>query len=248
MSSPEFGAFFQCYKNPYATFICLNSFRTHYPNNTIVLLSDNGYDYSEMATCFNCIYIHENENARFVSSLTDVDLGLHFTNAHKLLERVRKCFSLCKEDYVIWLEDDVFIHDKINDNFYYDMNGYSPNTISKSHLYELSKTYKNIDINKEYRFTGHGGTIFHKNRFIEYSKNTEIINDLLINWKRYGYSELAQDFFFSLLVTLQNGTIGPYNGHGEFNSHTNITVRHQYKDFYGIQMPDNIKYLVKDTK
>ena len=62
MQTQEFGAYLQCYKNPYATYKCLESFRTFYPDNTIVLLSDNGYDYTKMAEYFKCIYIHSNEN------------------------------------------------------------------------------------------------------------------------------------------------------------------------------------------
>ena len=62
----KFGAYFQCYKNPYATYKCLESFRKFYPESTIVLLSDNGYNYSEMAKKFNCIYIHEMTNLPFI--------------------------------------------------------------------------------------------------------------------------------------------------------------------------------------
>jgi len=59
------GAFLQCYKEPLATYKCLESFRSFYPDSSIVLLSDNGYDYSEMAKHFHCIYIHSNENIVF---------------------------------------------------------------------------------------------------------------------------------------------------------------------------------------
>ena len=60
------GAFLQCHKNPYATYKCLESFRKHYPMSTIVLLSDNGCDYTEMAKHFDCIYIHEKEHNPFI--------------------------------------------------------------------------------------------------------------------------------------------------------------------------------------
>jgi hypothetical protein len=56
------GAFFQCYKQPVATFHALSNFRKSYPTSTIVLLSDNGYNYTKMAEHFNAIYIHANEN------------------------------------------------------------------------------------------------------------------------------------------------------------------------------------------
>jgi hypothetical protein len=57
--------------------------------------------------------------------------------------------------------------------------------------------------------------------------------------------------FISLLITLQGGEICSYNGHLDdvYNSiNPNIIFQHQYKRWYGIEMPDNLKYLVKDCK
>lgn len=52
----EFGIYFQCYKQPYAIYKALESIRMFYKDCTIILLSDNGYDYSEIAKYFNCTY------------------------------------------------------------------------------------------------------------------------------------------------------------------------------------------------
>ena len=105
---PEFGAFLQCHKQPFATYVSLSSFRKFYPNNTIVLISDNGYDYTEMAKHFNCIYIHSTEKANF--NHKDLDSGSHIENSHKLIERFYNAYSLIKEEYVLLLEDDVIIN------------------------------------------------------------------------------------------------------------------------------------------
>jgi hypothetical protein len=59
MSQQTLGAMLQCYKNPYATYKCIESFRQHYPDSTIVIISDNGYDYTKLAEHFNCIYTDE---------------------------------------------------------------------------------------------------------------------------------------------------------------------------------------------
>jgi hypothetical protein len=66
MSKSKIGAFLQCYKNPLATYHSFFSFKKYYPQGTIVLLSDNGYDYTEMVKHFTCIYIHETENIPLV--------------------------------------------------------------------------------------------------------------------------------------------------------------------------------------
>ena len=95
MSQP-FGAYLQCHKQPLATYKALESFRKFYPTSTIVLLSDNGYDYTEIAKLFNCIYIFENENIWLTHK--NMDDGSHIINSNKLIERIIKVFSLIKEE------------------------------------------------------------------------------------------------------------------------------------------------------
>jgi len=246
MSSPAFGAYLQCYKNPLATYICLQSFRKHYPTSTIVLLSDNGYDYSEMAKHFQCIYLHETETVLLTCRDKEIKSGLYKDNTHRLIDRLSLCFELCPEDYVMWLEDDVHIHGPVDSDFAYDMNGWCPNTFQPFTIKALAGTYTFLDTTKPYRFTGQGGSIFHKKRFLQYINNREIVDDVLDKWNHYCGYELGQDLFFSLLATLGKGTIGPYSGHGEFHSCSNMTVRHQYKIHYGKPLPQDLQYLVKE--
>ena len=244
------GAFLQCYKNPLATYHSLFSFKKYYPQGTIVLLSDNGYDYTEMAKHFKCIYIHETENIPLVwYPLKDTDL---YNKTIALMNRIIKAFELFDEKYIMWLEDDVSVNNKVNEEeLKYDLNGYCPNSFLQKHLIELQKTYNFLDINKTYVFSGHGGSIFTKNKILNYLKNTKIIDDLLNNWKEYKFYECAQDLFISLLITLQGGEIGAYTGHLDDVSNSinpNIIVQHQYKRWYGKEMPDDLKHLVKDYK
>lgn len=241
MSQP-FGAYLQCYKNPYATYKCLESFRQFYPDSTIVLLSDNGYNYSEMAKHFNCIYIHEYENIWLTHK--NMDDGSHIINSNKLIERIIKAFHLCKEDYIMWLEDDVSINNIIKDTFKYDLNGFSPNRLLDFQIIELQKKYT---LNDSYKYNGHGGSVFHKNNFLTYLENKEIIHDVLMNWKKYKFpSDLGQDYFFSVIIILNKGTIGTYQGHYDFSSYKNdnIIVQHQYKCWYNHPMPESLNHLV----
>jgi len=98
------GAFFQCYKQPYATYKCLESFRKIYPTEPIVLLSSNGHDYTNMANHFRCIYLHEEENISFIQERTEQ------AKCARLIQRVVEAFSILSCDYVLWLEDDVHVH------------------------------------------------------------------------------------------------------------------------------------------
>ena len=233
----EIGAFLQCYKNPLATYKCLESFRKYYPNSTIVLLSDNGYNYTEMASLFNCIYIHSTENIPFINN--NVDNGLSW--GHKLIHRLMNAFNLIKEEYIMWLEDDVSVNGLIEAQLKYDLNGYCPNSFSYYSLERLKHKY-DIDLNKKYYWSGHGGSIYNKNAFIKYMSNNNIIDDILSNWSFYNFaSNICQDQFISIIFHLNSGTIGSYDGHNDFNG----IIQHQHKKYYNYDLPDELKYLIK---
>jgi hypothetical protein len=243
-TTQSFGAYLQCYKNPMATYKCLESFRNHYPTNTIVLLSDNGYDYTNMAKYFNCIYIHSNENVPLCNR--DFSTNQYINNVFKIIERFNAAFNLIKEDYVMSLEDDVSINGKITDVFNYDINGFCPNTYNSNMINGLNPKYTHIRHTGLYRWSGHGGCVFHKNNILRYFENTDIILDVLINWQKYHLTEdICHDFLFSLLVNLNGGTIGPYEGHFDCGGWLNldIKVQHQYKVWYGLPLPQELQYL-----
>jgi hypothetical protein len=157
-------------------------------------------------------------------------------------------FPLIKEEYLMWLEDDVCINSKIEDEFKYDLNGYCPSSVSNFwNMNEISNKYRFIEPNKRYVWTGQGGSVFNKNIFINYLKNIDIIDDILNNWILYNFpTTLGQDFLFSMIIHFNNGTIGSYEGHMDCKYiNKEIKVQHQYKVWYNIDMPDNIKHLVK---
>lgn len=242
----EIGAYLQCHKNPYATYKCLEQFRRFYPSGTVVLLSDNGYNYVKMAEIFNCIYVHSDENLWLTYRELEGDGAL--TNSKKLVRRVYDAFKLIKEDYVMWLEDDVIINGRIIDEFRYDINGFCPNTLVTR---QLCSTYKILVPGRQYPFSGHGGTVFHKSKTLSAFLREDIIDKVVPNWLKYDLPiTLGQDYLFSILVTLNGGTIGPYEGHGERHDNQidpRITVQHQYKYWYGTPMPDELKHLVTDV-
>jgi hypothetical protein len=251
--TPEFGAFYLVHKNPFATYKCLESFRTFYKNNSIILISDNGYDYTEMAKYFNCTYIHCDENLWLIyEDVEDISRGVDGKQliwVNKLLNRFIKGFSLIKEDYFIWLEDDIVINKKINDPLLCDINGFNPNSYWPDMINKLKTKYSFMDINKHYTWSGGGGSIFNKNNILRYIQKIDIITDVVNNWRNYNLtSNIVCDFLLSLLTHLNNGTIGPCNeiadGHSNEISY-NLAVQHQYKKYYGIEIPDELSYLIK---
>jgi len=244
VTSQDFGAFFQCYKSPMATYQCLNSFRRHYPNSTIVLVSDNGYNYTKMAEYFKCIYIHCNENAHLITKIE----GDYIKKVHALLKRIKNAFLLINEEYVMWLEDDVSINDKITDTFRYDINGFCPNEYGI--VDALKKTYPFLKKECIYRWSGHGGSIFHKGNLLSCLDNTPILDNVLINWKEYELaSNISQDYLLSLLMILNQFTIGPYEGHADGTHGLNhyIKIQHQYKELYNTPLPPELVHLVDES-
>lgn len=237
------GAFIQCYKEPFATYKCIESFRIHYPTNTIVIISDNGYNYEKMAKHFNCIYIHSDENVPLCNK--DFTNVKYITNVNKIIKRFEIAFQSINEDFVMWLEDDVIINRKITDFFYYDINGFCPNYYNNLMIDGLNQKYDFITRGNIYRWSGHGGSVFNKVNLLKCFENKEIINDVLINWKKYNLTEdICHDFFISLLVNLNKGTIGYYSGHKD-SSILDITIdiQHQYKVWYNIPIPEELQHL-----
>ena len=137
----------------------------------------------------------------------------------------------------------------IIEKFDYDLNGFSPNKIHDYFIDALKIQYQHLDNKKTYYFTGHGGSIFNKKKLLDCFMNKPVIDHILIYWKNYQFPDtLCQDFFFSILLIINGGTIGPYLGHGDCfqdRINPNIAVQHQYKKWYGVPIPENLKHLIE---
>jgi hypothetical protein len=249
MKTQEFGAYLQCHKYPYATYKCLESFRKWYPNNTIVLLSNNGYDYTEMAKYFKCIYIHSKESVPFIYEDPNDTGKIEYVD--KLTQRMINVFELCNEEYVLWLEDDVSINNPITDIFRYHLNGFCPNSFANTSIEKLNAKYNNLDTNKVYHYSGHGGSVYNRKFFIECMKYKQRIHDIIENWVYYDFpTTIPHDFLFSVIITLCDGTIGPYKGHYDGCNGLNpaITVQHQFKQYYNIPLPYELRRFVNENE
>lgn len=238
----ELGAYFQCHKNPLSTYECLQSFRKFYPSSPIILLSDNGYDYTEMAKHFNCTYIHETVSCR--------PFGHKPSEYYRAIERLRKVFSMISTEYFILLEDDVHVFAKYTEDFKGDVNG---NCINYIYPHMFDAIPFSVVRGKTIHFTGHGGSVFKTDTIRTVLKTDNQIQWLLSNWESVVRMGPAVDIdrFLSLLVLINGGTVHHLSQHKDLitnhvQSTDGIAVLHQFKQHYGKSLPYNLKHLVNE--
>jgi hypothetical protein len=184
-----------------------------------------------MAKHFRCIYIHD----KSLPLITKVEED-YVTKSFRLIERIEKVFSLIPENYVMWLEDDVCVNGVIQDMFRYDLNGYCTNVLND--YWKVEKyPFKGVKY-----WSGHGGSVYRKEGLLTHFKNKPLIHDILKHWKT---DVIYHDLFWSLIITLNGGTVGPYEGHADCGyKNESITAQHQYKVWYGVPMPKVLSHLV----
>jgi hypothetical protein len=194
-----------------------------------------------MAEHFKCIYVHCDKNIHLCTKLD----GDYSQKVYTVLERIKNAFRLIPEEYVMWLEDDVSVNHAITDTFRYDINGFCPNTYSPEMIDALCQTYPLQD--RIYRWSGHGGSVFHKTNILICLENKDILDDVLTHWSKYHLTaDICHDFLISLLVNLQGGTVGSYEGTGDGYHGLNpfIKVQHQYKVWYNTPLPPELVHLI----
>ena len=225
----EIGAYFQAYKQPYATRRALQSFRSVYPKGTIVLVSDNGLNYSRMAKEFNCMYFHEPQNTNLVFSPTNR------TKINLFFERLRRCVQPIHEEYFLLLEDDIVVLRRIIEPLLGTVNG---NFINSLPL-EKMRFFRGFEhATTDFKYTGHGGSVVHTKKFLEMVNNTELIEYVLDTWDCSGLGEtMGFDSLLSVLTVVGGGSLCPLQCKKEYwsdcvRSLDGICVLHQCKDLY----------------
>jgi len=110
------GFYYNCFKNKFATEQILIQTRKIYPENPIFLMSDNGDDFSDLANKYNCKYYYSEINilgGRIINN-KKVHCFTNETCAKEFLKIISLAINYCNTEYIILLEDDVFIHNKLS--------------------------------------------------------------------------------------------------------------------------------------
>lgn len=118
----QFGVFYQVYRNKNATQWVLENFRQHFPNNPVILISDGGEDFTDISQKYDCkFYMKENI---FGNETNNYDV--HAYDSHRTLEWWNRQKLVCdetKQDYVMIMEDDVYVKDFFSINSPFHLKG-----------------------------------------------------------------------------------------------------------------------------
>jgi len=132
----NFGVHHQCFKSEKAVEFVLQSFRKFHPDDPYVLWSDCGSNYSELCEKYNVKYFY-----------SDVNVGIkNYTKdkVYELFDRVRKSCEIIKKKYIIWMEDDVLVQNKIQieDDVEFSGQSFTGNYFWGNSLEYISKKYQ----------------------------------------------------------------------------------------------------------
>jgi len=212
MNTPTIGAYFQCFKQPKSTIATISSFRKNYPNGTIVVASDGGYDYSDISHYYGCTYVQYDRMG--------TDIGIVTTDRNKIITWVNRLLDAAKiipDDYIMILEDDVRIYKPV-ESLRYDCNGINTEVRIGSRLTEFLKT-RNSTIPKDctnYYFGGCGGAIINKQFILDNIKDIDETITILESYQDEKMrGQYVSDYWISILILYHGGSLGPYEGFSE---------------------------------
>lgn len=210
--------------------MCLESFRRFYPDSSVCVVSDGGFDYSRYCESIRAEYT-------FVSKVSSMGI-LAFTTqdaALVYLKRLWDSFPRMKETHVILLEDDVRVVRRHRVPFQFSVNGCNHNVRLPDPMVEAltSRGYTGPLF-----YGACGGCVLHKSFFenIPFSEVERVIAQTEMN-------EFYSDQLTSFIALYFGGTIGDYDDFYE-TFYGDVVPRlvadrvaflHQYKYDYNVE-------------
>ena len=225
--SPD--AFYMVHSARRATFECLQSFRRYNPNATVVMMSDAGDDFSDIATRFGCHYEYCSGNVCPPKPSTTDQL-------REWLGRFTRAARKGNAEFMILLEDDVLIRGPIERTTRFAVAGpwHRRARLSRRLIWALQQKWPHITARN---YGACGGALFHRETFIEASEAFDF--EQFPRWASLCPKAAAwTDAFLTLVFLLAGHTYT--SAHDVFTEtwyrgwETNgLPIVHQYKRFYG---------------
>lgn len=171
------GAFYQLFDKINAADFVLTNFK-RFAGGPITIVSDGGKDFTEVATKHNCNYIHSFMNIGLggkSKAKIDSEYKIDLTSGSikdELLVYVHRFYQACKlcvekkADYIMVLEDDVYITNPISINTSWDFcAGHTTNNVHEEVFKYINNKY-NVKCNTNV-YCCCGGSIFKTKIFVE---------------------------------------------------------------------------------
>jgi hypothetical protein len=224
------GAYYQCHKNAASFVRTILSFKKYYADNTVVVVNDGGYNYSEFCKDNGIKYRYLEK----MSTISDALLFNSYESCLFFLKNLFDSFSFIKETHVLLLEDDVRVLKTHTKSFLHSINGCNKNTCLPSYAV-------NVLINKGYTgpffYGGCGGCVLNKSFFqsIDFKEIERLIYEMRDETQMF-----ASDILISFIAYYFGGTIEQYDEFAEewyhdkqqrINNHS-VAFLHQYKSDY----------------
>ena len=232
MNNCEFGVFYQVYKNKKAPEAVLKNFRKYFPDNPIVMISDGGEDFSDIAEKYDCSYfwkenIFGNEINGYDRHCYDATRTIEWWNRQKLV-----C-DVCQKDYVMIVEDDVLFQGYFDIDQPFQLRGVKKsNKLTDPILREIAKCGYDGDY-----YGMCGGSMYNARTLIEIYDN--VIEDIRQNHDRL----LSEELHFRPLGAVDCSITYHFNKRGHkyeaapwlgqvCEGNTHLPVVHQWKEHY----------------
>lgn len=188
-------AFIQVYKHQRAVFEALKSFRTHYKNEPITVVSDNGDDFTKICKALDADYIHS--PIRAVIGPGEA-VTLNQTSLDGFYEMMRRFYNHClstETDWVVIMEPDVRTIRRIRSFPTTALAGARQNPYSDELTTELVRRFGE----KPYVYGTAGGGLVNRQAFIRaYEGNLDLSGYAQYDEKIELYADAAMGLLFHI--------------------------------------------------
>lgn len=236
---PSVAGFYQCYKQRDAFDHAIRSFRTAYPTSSLFVFNDGGDEsLGDIARECSARYTYcERASTSALGTCFDTPDG-----AMVWLNRLREAVMNSTEDYIMLLEDDVWVKRPTRPiDLKYDLCGFNPDAgvYALEHLRGLITTARPQLVGAGMPLSGFGGCMYRRSFFEKILNDMNVIKVYVEHYYSAGGHKVS-DCIVSFLTHVHGGTMGHYKGYCEtwwptyqerMNADT-IEVLHKYKDKY----------------
>lgn len=168
-------AYYAVYKNKRATEFVLDNFRKFFPDEKVILISDGGISFEDVANKYKCEYFYfENIFGNEINNYPKYPY-----NSYRMLEwwkRQKLVCDLGKADYNIILEDDVLVRNKFEIFDEFHLRGIRFGSRMSNRMIEDIKNYSGLD---SHVYGMCGGSIYNCNTFLSIYQS--VVDDININ-------------------------------------------------------------------